>query len=159
MCRPQVVVLNGCASLFSALATVLCEVGGKWITARSAVGAVPVPAVPPATCPQGLHQDAFGLNSLLAYRGLKSAARQDTQASAVPGDVSVVPEFWVVSVATLAFPHAHKWLSHPHIAACPKAGRKGGCALPVSVSSGGGNGDILPRGIPAELLMHLNAQN
>lgn len=29
VCHPQVVVLNGCASLFSALATVLCEVGGK----------------------------------------------------------------------------------------------------------------------------------
>lgn len=29
MCCPQVVVLNGCASLFSALATVLCEAGGE----------------------------------------------------------------------------------------------------------------------------------
>ena len=28
-CCPQVVVLNGCASLFSALATVLCEAGGE----------------------------------------------------------------------------------------------------------------------------------
>lgn len=28
-CLPQVVVLNGCASLFSALATVLCEAGGE----------------------------------------------------------------------------------------------------------------------------------
>lgn len=71
MCHPQVVVLNGSASLFSALATVLCEVGGKWTTACSAVGAVPMPAVPTAACPQGLYQNAFGLNSLLAYGGLK----------------------------------------------------------------------------------------
>lgn len=97
MCHPQVVVLNGCASLFSALATVLCEVGGKWTMARSALGAALY-----LHCPQlpafKLHPNALGHKRLLEYRGLTKWLDKTPRAQQFPGEVSVMPGFWAVAV-------------------------------------------------------------
>lgn len=60
------VVLNGCASVFSALATVLCEVGGKWAVPLSTGAALGL------QCPQWpvLEGCIRMLSTLIDYRAL-----------------------------------------------------------------------------------------
>lgn len=72
-CHPQVVVLNGCASLFSALATVLCEAGGKWTVAHLALGAALCLQRPQLPAPKGCIRMLSAVR-LLYPRGLKEVA-------------------------------------------------------------------------------------